>query len=169
MHVYIMRHGIAVDVGEEGITRDADRPLSSEGCRKTEEVAQALAAMNIRLDIVGASPLVRAEKTARIVADAAERPPERMECECLQPGGDAAGVTTWLQGLKAESVLLVGHMPDLAAFASHLLVKHDGVDLLFKKAAVCCIAFDGRPAPGRGRLEWLMQPGHLRLIARAMR
>ena len=41
------------------------------------------------------------------------------------------------------------------------------MDLLScKKSAVCRLSFEGAPAPGGARLEWLMQPAALRRLAR---
>ena len=42
MNVYLFRHGIALDVGEKGITSDEQRPLSDEGMEKTGNIAKAL-------------------------------------------------------------------------------------------------------------------------------
>ena len=39
MDLYILRHGIAVEPGTPGYENDADRPLTPEGQRKLEQIA----------------------------------------------------------------------------------------------------------------------------------
>ena len=161
MQLYLMRHGIALDVGEQGIKRDAERPLSPEGIHKTTAIAAGLAALEIRLDAIGTSPLIRARQTAQIVAEAIGRRATFEECPALAPGGAPEDVFAWLRSHAVEAVLLTGHMPDLADLASVCLSGRESVNLVFKKAGVCCIAFEGAPAKSQGQLEWLMQPRHL--------
>jgi phosphohistidine phosphatase len=166
MNVYLMRHGAALDVGQEGIRRDVDRRLSKEGVARTREVAEGLAGLEISLDAIGTSPLVRARQTAEIVAGTVSPKCEITECDFLQPGGSSQDLIAWLRSQSAESVLVVGHLPDMSEIASELLTGHPNAAIEFKKAAVCCMAFDAIPARGAGRLEWLMQPRHLRCLRR---
>jgi phosphohistidine phosphatase SixA len=70
----------------------------------------------------------------------------------------------WLDRGGAEQVMIVGHAPDVGCLAAELLTKGD-LNLVFKKAAACCISFSGPAAVGEGRLEWLIQPKALRLMA----
>jgi phosphohistidine phosphatase len=161
-----MRHGAALDVGQGGIRRDADRCLSPEGVAKTREVAEGLAALELAFDAIGASPLVRARQTAEIVAEVAAPKVAVTNCFFLQPGGATSDLVAWLASSRADSILAVGHFPDLAIMASELLTGQSNADIQFKKAAVCCLAFDDKPALGGARLEWLMQPRHLRCSRR---
>ena len=39
--VFLMRHGIAVHLGEQGIRRDGDRMLSQKGRERTRQVAES--------------------------------------------------------------------------------------------------------------------------------
>ena len=66
-------------------------------------------------------------------------------------------------------MMAVGHMPDLAVLASVLLAKGSCLDIVFKKSGVCCISFDGPTKASAGRLDWLMQPKHLRALAKRVR
>ena len=67
MMLYIVRHGIAVDIGTNGVTSDATRMLSEEGRRKTNEIGASLAVLGVTADIILTSPLVRAYETAEIL------------------------------------------------------------------------------------------------------
>ena len=152
MTIYLVRHGAALDMGEAGISKDFDRPLSKEGRRKTEEVAAGLAALGVAPELIGASPLVRAQETARILGSVL-CPDRRVElCPCLQPDAPLAAAVEWLRGAGVESVMAVGHMPDIAELAALLLAGEADLQLVFKKAAVACISFEKLPAAGCGRL-----------------
>ena len=164
MELYLVRHGIALDVGQEGITRDSDRPLSREGRQKTTEVAAALKAIGVRPDAIAASPLVRARETARILADGLCPDAPVEVCDALQPGAEPAEFVVWLRRLSARTVLAVGHVPDLVELTSVLLSGKPGSDFVFKKATVCCVVFEHEVVAGHGSLAWLMQPDHLRAL-----
>jgi phosphohistidine phosphatase len=75
-------------------------------------------------------------------------------------------VVTWLGKRPATEAMLVGHMPYLAETASELLGGTTRIMITLKRAGVCCISFESEPAEGKGRLEWLLQPRHLRALAR---
>jgi phosphohistidine phosphatase len=159
--VLFMRHGIAVDLGEQGIRRDADRPLSARGIQRTREVADALVRLGLSLDVIGASPLVRAEQTAALIKEAFGKKTRLETCAFMSPGGAARDMLAWLKKHKEQTLLLVGHMPDLARLTSGLLTGGPVIDLAFKKAGIAALEFDSEPDMGNARLAWLMQPKHL--------
>jgi len=157
MNLYLMRHAHALDIGEKGIRSDRTRPLSGKGIEISHEVAAALKTIGIQLDCVVTSPYPRALQTAEIVAhELGETPVDK--CPMLEPGASPAEVLQWLRGNKLSSIMMVGHMPDLAEIASYLICGYPTAGLMFKKAAVCRISFDAAPAPGTGTLEWLLPP-----------
>jgi phosphohistidine phosphatase len=160
MNLYLMRHAHALDVGEKGVRTDRDRPLSRKGLEITHEVALALKALGVQVDCVATSPYPRALQTAEIVArELGEVPLDK--CPMLEPGASPIEVVQWLRGSRLHSVMLVGHMPDLAEIASLLICGTPTAGLMFKKAAVCRISFDTLPSPGTGTLEWLLPPALL--------
>ena len=165
MLVYLFRHGIAVDVGDNGVRRDADRMLSQEGLQRTEEAVRGMRDLGCRLQRVFASPLTRARETAEIVTRVLGTKCKVRTTEALAPSTDPAETIHWLAGLSVESVMLVGHLPHLADLAADLVSEDGGAHLLFKKAALARIAIEGRAAAGAGTLEWLIQPGVLRQLA----
>ena len=166
MDLYVVRHGIAADVGEEGVKRDADRTLSDEGRRKTALAARGMAAAGVRADVVGTSPLPRAAETARIIAETVCPHAPVEELDFLAPGASAADVVEWLRETGAVSAMIVGHMPDVAEVTARLICDRGAAALTFKKAGVALVAFDSEPAEGEGVLEWLMQPRQLRDLAK---
>lgn len=164
MILLLMRHGIAADAGTGGVRRDADRPLTPAGAKKTERTAAGLARLGLRPDVITTSPLLRARQTAERVAALAGLPAPCV-CEALAPGGEPGAFLAWAARRKAnDTVLAVGHMPDLAWWASLLLSGTTAAQLTFKKAGVACLVFDGPPAAGTASLLWLMQPAQWRAV-----
>src|SRR5881227_81585 len=116
MNIFILRHGIAVDAGSPGFTKDSERPLTPKGERKLWQVADAMAALEISFDLILTSPYVRARQTAEIIAEAMDAKKKLQESPHLIPGGNAKKLTELVGGIKPapESVLLVGHEPYLS-------------------------------------------------------
>ena len=113
-----MRHGDAVDpvLGES----DAHRWLTAQGRRRVEAVALALVERGVRLTDVFASPKVRAVQTAELVMRHVESPEELQILPALAVGTPSEALAP-LDSLPGErSVLLVGHMPLIAAMSMYL-------------------------------------------------
>lgn len=165
MMIYIVRHGIAHEMHEKGITRDSERPLSPEGHRKTAAVAEGLRSLDVAPQRIVSSPLIRARETADIMAKILTHGLKVDLLDDLQPGGDPNAVIAWLNACHETVVMLVGHMPDVNDLTSILMVGQPILDIVFKKAAVACLESDGRVTPGKCRLHWLIQPGPLRELA----
>jgi phosphohistidine phosphatase len=166
MDLYLMRHGIAHELGEQGITRDSERTLTAEGRQKTRAVAHGLRKLEVCPDLIASSTLTRALETARLVAEVLECAQPVEARDILEPGARPEEVLGWLKGVRADSVLVVGHMPDLGELASFLLGGSPNLAIQFKKAAVCCLAFDHAPSAGKARLEWLMPPRALQALGK---
>ena len=165
MELFIVRHGIAQDRDDPSVRCDAERVLTPEGVKRTRQAALGLKALGCRPQRIATSPLPRAEQTARTMAEVLcpDIPVDVCEFLALTNGGEQESLA-WLRGVKEGSVMLVGHMPDVADLASSLVSDGPAIDIVFKKAAVCCISFDGTPRKAAGRLEWLLQPAQLRAI-----
>lgn len=164
MEVILVRHGIAVEMGEEGVISDEGRMLSGKGRKATRQVAKGLKAAGCRPVSVISSPLLRARETADIIAEVLGL--EKVEVSDLMlPGTSPTDIMAFLMARGEFPVILVGHMPDLAIMASGMLSRDASVPLTFKKAAACSILFDGEVEAGKGRLVWLMQPRQLKQMA----
>jgi phosphohistidine phosphatase len=166
MELYLVRHGIAEDLKPGSRRSDAERRLTAEGRRKTRAAAKGLRALGVKPGRIGTRPLVRARETAELLREALGHRRALDECAFLAESPETARVVSWLRGRKCAAAMLVGHLPYLAETASELLTRSRGLDLRFRRAAACCLSFDGPPAAGRGKLEWLLQPQHLRALAR---
>ncbi|MBD3241944.1 MAG: CHAD domain-containing protein [Chitinivibrionales bacterium] len=167
MQLYIVRHGIAVNVGEDGVKRDEDRMLSKRGWQRTEAVGAALAELGWKPERVLTSPLARAAETARILARTAPSHPRVVDCAWLKPDTAPKDMIAALAKRKGATLAIVGHMPELGELLGLLLTGNTGHGVPLRKAAVCCLSFDGRVRPGSAKLEWLMQPKQLVAIGTA--
>lgn len=166
MKLYMVRHGIADRLGENGVQRDADRPLSAIGVDKTRAAARGLLALDHRPDVIGSSPLVRARQTAELFHEELGVQREIAHCEFMAPGGMVTRLIAWLKESGADTALLVGHMPDLAWMTNACLPEEERHDIHFKKAAVACLSFKEHVRVGAGQLDAMYQPRQLRAAAR---
>ena len=83
--LYLIRHGVAAERGEN-YPDDTKRPLTNEGVQKLRKEAKALVALDITLDVILTSPLVRTRQTAELVAAAFRNPPPIVNMASLAPG-----------------------------------------------------------------------------------
>jgi len=163
MNLYIVRHGIALNVGEAGIKKDADRTLSPEGREKTKQAAEGLARLGCRPDRIATSPLPRARETAEIMAEVLNPKTEVEPCDFLLPGAAARDVLDWAAREGGDEIMIVGHAPDVETITAEWLTSGE-LDVTFKKSAACCVRFEEELEPGAGTLAWLIQPKALRLM-----
>src|SRR6478609_2448758 len=115
MQLVIIRHGIAVEPEEAAKEKlgDAERPLTKSGRKKMRAAAEGLARVIDRIDVLAGSPLVRAQETAEIVAEAYDGMKVATIDE-LKPGKPVKLVLQWLQGQPADATIaIVGHEPQL--------------------------------------------------------
>ncbi|NDG93316.1 MAG: phosphohistidine phosphatase SixA [Gammaproteobacteria bacterium] len=120
-HLLIMRHGDA----EPSAVSDEIRPLSARGRSEVQEVGRALVA-HLGIDKIVASPLVRAQETASLVAACYSHEIQRDTCVSLSPNGIPDQVIAEFDG-GVGSVLLVTHMPLIADLVSAISGKRQAV------------------------------------------
>ncbi len=58
MKLYLLRHGIAADLGVGGLVRDEDRPLTDEGRAKMKQEAQGMRKLELSFDLILTGPLL---------------------------------------------------------------------------------------------------------------
>lgn len=163
MNVYLLRHGIAVEPGTGGYTKDSDRPLTPKGKRKVRKIAEAMLELDLSFDLVLSSPYVRARETAQIVATSLKCQRRLEFTEVLAPSASPAQCAELLSRLDPPlgDVLLIGHEPYLAQLMSLLISGGGGVSILLKKGGLCKLAAKSIK-PGRcAQLEWLLTPKQL--------
>lgn len=168
MYLLVVRHAIAEDRDEYAATGadDDDRPLTATGKRRMRRNAEGLRRIATHIERLAASPLVRAQQTARILADAFSlRDMETLEA--LRPDAHPRALLTWLGKHEADAtVAVVGHEPYVGALISWCVAGSVTAHIPLKKGGGALIAFDRKPVAGRGALRWLLTPGQLRALAR---
>lgn len=134
MKIYFLRHGVAVEPGEwKG--NDYDRPLTSDGRERMAREAKAIRKLELDLDVILTSPLVRAKETAEIVAR--ELKITSKEDERLGGDFDIATLEAILQGCAdLKALMLVGHEPSMSSVIGRL-VGVARVEL--KKGGLACV------------------------------
>jgi phosphohistidine phosphatase len=162
--LYLIRHAIAEARGE-GWPDDTKRPLSEDGIDRMKKEARGLARLNVGVDVILSSPLVRAKQTAEIVAAALDSRPAIVNIDSLAPGASyAAFVADLEKHARKHSIALVGHEPGIGELAARLIGARHPIE--FKKGAVCRIDLDEMPPTGPGNLRWMLTPKILRSIKR---
>ncbi len=160
MKLYILRHGEAVERGDRRYPNDVDRPLTLKGARRSRALARVLNDLDIQFGVILSSPLVRARETAEIVQHGMRLRGRIELTEHLAPMGDTEKLVHRLNDLgnTPESMLLVGHEPDLSSLISLLCTGGMDLSLTLKKGGLCRMQVDSLH-PGRcASLEWLMPP-----------
>jgi phosphohistidine phosphatase len=154
--LFLIRHGVAEERGDSW-PDDAKRPLSEDGIERFQKSARGLARLDVWIDVVLTSPLVRARQTADIVASAFDPRPSIITIESLAPGGSYASLLADLEkhGRKTR-IALVGHEPGIGELGARLIGSRHSFE--FKKGAVCRIDVDEIPPVGPGDLRWFLTP-----------
>ncbi len=156
-HLYVMRHGIAVERGETDLADD-DRPLLPKGERRTRETAIALRRLGLKLDRIIASPLARAAKTAAIAAEFLEAEAPLEHDDALRAERGAASIAAWLETRPESRVMIVGHNPALSELIGRLVGAPTTLCTL-RKGGVAAL----RRRADRFEIDWIVRP---RLIRR---
>jgi phosphohistidine phosphatase len=158
MDLYLIRHGDAVPLGEQGIEDDAERPLTEIGHKQARDVGKGLRARDIKFDKIVTSPLVRARETAEEILKAWPEPaPELIVCDDLVPDGKPKRAARFIRDVKGERVGIVGHMPQLGVMAAWLIGGNKDTQIDLAKAGVAYVTCD-TPRKGCGTLVWLVPP-----------
>ncbi len=158
MNLYLIRHADALALGERGITRDEERPLSEKGEEQSRTAARALQRAGIELDRLYTSPLARARQTADFLLKTWGRPELTLEtCSDLEPGSKPRKLSRFLLKQDGEHVGLVGHMPHLAEVAAWLIGSKKA-QIEIAKAGVACLHCGDAPGKGMAVLTALITP-----------
>lgn len=160
--LYLVRHAIAAARGDK-FPDDGTRPLTQKGATRMRRAARGLASLRPDIDLVLTSPLVRAQRTAEILAAALVPSPRLEVLDELAPGHTPAEVAEALGRYAArKTIALVGHEPDLGALAAWLIGARE--PLPFKKGGVACLEVAAFPPARTGRLRWFAPPMMLRAL-----
>lgn len=149
--LHLLRHAHAGDAADWA-GPDTTRPLTDKGERQAERLGRFLAAQRVRPSAILTSPLVRARRTAELVAaplGLVVREDPRL--------ADRLGIATVEAMLRdaGDAPMLVGHEPDLSALVGLLV---DAGHVPMRKGALATIDAEMPLGRGTGSLRWLLPP-----------
>lgn len=152
MNLYFLRHGDAGDA-REWKGDDSARPLSAQGSEQVTRAASRIAALDLDLDLIISSPLLRAKQTAEIVAAALKPSVTLAVVEQLAPGFGPRELSRVLrENADKKAVMLVGHEPD---FSHCIEACIGGGRVKLGKGALARIETSS-PGKMHGSLTWLI-------------
>ncbi len=164
MRLILVRHADAAPAapGQD----DAARPLTPLGHEQAAALRDALRQVGVVPDAVLTSPAVRAAETAAPLAEllAAGRGvlvTDRLSVDQLRP----KKMSREVMDLGAETVVLVGHMPDIGIYAGWLIGSKEDM-LGFDRAGAACFTVPADDVgKGAGALDWFVNADWCRLAA----
>ena len=148
MKLYLVQHGEARPESE-----DPQRSLTQRGMEAVRNVAKIAKKLNLHPTVIHHSGKLRAEQTARILADSLGKP--AAAAGGLNPNDD---VRKWVDRISREKgdVMIVGHLPFLEKVASLLLAGDENTrPVLFRYGAVVCVE---KKETGGWAVRWVLTP-----------
>ncbi|MFT7684774.1 MAG: phosphohistidine phosphatase [Candidatus Azotimanducaceae bacterium] len=154
MKILLMRHGIAAHGSD-----DFHRPLTEEGVAGVKSNAVLLASRGALPSKIIASPLIRAQQTAFVMAEVlgVSYTPESLDL--LRPESDVEDFIEYLAQLSFgqssdkqkddQLILFVSHQPFVGLFVHHLTKLEEFMDT----ADIDCLSIKSFSIDG-GELEW---------------
>jgi len=169
MDILLMRHGEAgkrVSIA----AKDTERALTAAGRQEVERVAEGIAELGYKFDVVVSSPLKRARDTATIVNKTLGRKTAVEEWSELSPEGDTNDFYRRLAKLRPGSVVLcVGHEPYLTTAIGEITGREgeatQGFRISLKKGGMAKVSVTGFNPKISGELRWLLTPKQIRKMA----
>lgn len=151
MLIYLLRHG---DASSDPNLHDSERPLTNLGIRQANCVGTFLRQMNVQVDTIISSPLVRAQQTASIVQENIGRQ-KLIISDFLLNGADQTELIQYLNNLCVSSALLVGHIPHLTDTISFIINGSYENEIEMKKCSLAIVEVSEPIRPGTGQLKQL--------------
>jgi phosphohistidine phosphatase len=119
--IFLLRHGRAEEISEQ--IPDLDRPLTTQGKEQIRTLAAKIKSQELSIDLIIASPALRARQTAELFCSALGIAESRIQEDKSLYSGSANKILQLIGKLPdtKKSVLLVAHNPQLSEVASMLL------------------------------------------------
>lgn len=155
MTIYFLRHASAGERKKDP-AKDAKRGLDRVGIEQAVQMGRVLAGLESHLDVILTSPLKRAAQTATLVANEMGYEGKLVVEASLRPG---AAFSAFQQALAKhaghESMLVVGHNPNLSQFLGRLIGDRSRpAHVSLRKASLARVD----TLRGAATLHWLLTP-----------
>ncbi len=168
MYFYVMRHASA-GTRRANPVLDVRRPLDKQGKRDCLLLGNTLSSMNVAFDLIVSSPLKRSLQTASLVGTETGYEQKILLSDALSPSATYPQFQKLLAECTGyESVLVVGHSPNLVQFLG-LLVQPGKSDedctkrpasIRLRKGAIARIGLER----GAATLQWMLDPRVVRTL-----
>ena len=161
MFLYFLRHASA---GQRLINakKDEKRGLDKDGIEQCGYIGRALAALGVQVEIIVSSPLKRSTQTASLVGNEMGYEGKLAMEGALRPEANFSDFQKMLEKYaRLDSVLLVGHNPNLREFLGRV-ISDSGCEAVIelKKGAVAKVEM----RRNAGSLSWCITPRILRTL-----
>ena len=155
MILYFLRHASAGESMKDS-KKDKKRPLDQDGIKQSHSMGRALAALEVQPEMVISSPLTRAMQTASLVANELGFENKIQVEAALTPEASYSDFVDMLRRFSsAESVIVVGHNPNLSDFLGKTIGgRSSPADIDLKKGSVARVEM----RRSGGRLTWYITP-----------
>lgn len=158
MKLFFLRHGLADRSAWSG--DDEERPLTPRGKERMAAEAETIARLDLALDAIVTSNLLRARQTAEIVAERLGLLDRMVIDERLSPGFGRADLSSVLDDhARADALMLVGHEPDFSLTIESIV---GGGNIVCKKGSLARVDLTDAGELS-GELIWLIPPKVLAL------
>ena len=161
MFLYFLRHA---DAGQKlsAAKKDEKRGLDNAGIEQCGYIGRALAALGVEVEIIVSSPLKRSTQTAALVGNEMGHEGKLVIEKGLRPQATFSDFQKMLEKYaRRDSVLLVGHNPNLREFLGRV-ISSSGCEAVveLKKGTVAKVEM----RRSSGSLSWCITPRVLRTL-----
>ncbi|MGI4855157.1 MAG: SixA phosphatase family protein [Janthinobacterium lividum] len=167
MNLYLMRHGSA-GTRRSNPLLELRRPLDKAGKRDCLLLGNTLTSMNVSFDLVVSSPLKRSLQTASLVGTETGYEQKILLSDALSPSAIFPQFEKLLVECAGhESVLIVGHSPNLVQFMGMLMqppqmnkAGRPPAAVRMRKGSIAKLNFER----GAATLQWMLDPRVVRTL-----
>ena len=141
-NLLLIRHATAEDVTNSSMVRDIERELTSRGIMESAKMGKYLKDSGIIADAINCSPATRTFVTANLIAEQLKFDTESVIKSNGLYGSGPRGYLALLNGINENlnTVIIVGHNPDISFFADYLTKDDCGGEM--EKATVIYLKFE---------------------------
>ena len=134
---------------------DPDRPLTEEGLRDIQKIAEFIKSLNLSVDYLWHSGKTRTRQTAEVLAEIIKVKGEVAAHDGLAPNDDIKAIRDQIISAQND-IMIVGHMPFVAKLTSLLLTGSEfSGTIAFKQGSVVCLNYSGE---NMWQVEWMITP-----------
>jgi len=151
LNLYILQHGEAVPK-----EIDPERPLSEQGVRDIRNLAMHMQNMGVQLGNIFHSGKLRAQQSARLIAEVLSPEIEPVQTDGLNPNDDPSVILDDIQQMHGN-ILIASHMPFVSRLCSVLLTGTDNAEFDSLPGTLFCLEKNDY----KWRLAYMLRPDFL--------